>query len=308
MCIRDRVASFPVVPLVGDHAFILFTDQEGNEYEYRGGPNRIECYERDPNRDVSDLATDPNYICVQTNRFTRETAVDWEAGHTAPRTVLMAGNDACSKRDCLNSAIQEINRLRIIYNNLPPVTNSNSVVRTLLHRCNIPVMEPLLNGNYRGGKIYLDKFISKQERIVNPRLYHNLIGLQIMLLFILTSRCTPNLNEGNMLLDARNTNEAQSILSKIFTPAVTTADEITEYLEIRGLNCTEMESADYDPDFADSFYDGSIVCWLPAPNAEARAKLSWLDSLLVSYVFRVVFLFEGETLSSIRVILDDRGP
>lgn len=110
-----------------------------------------------------------------------------------------------------------------------------------------------------------------------------------------------------MLSNARDANEAEKILSEIFTPGVSTVAEIAGYLRDRGLNCTEMESADYDPDFADSFYDGSIVCWLPAPYAEARLKLGWPNSLVVTYVFRTVFLFEGETLSAIRVVLDDRG-
>lgn len=110
-----------------------------------------------------------------------------------------------------------------------------------------------------------------------------------------------------MLSDAHDVNEAENILSEIFTTGVTTATEVAGYLDDRGLNCTQKESAVYDPDFADNFYDSWIVCWLPAPNADASSKLDGFDSLVVTYVFRTVFLFERDILSRIRVILDDRA-
>ncbi|MBL8120527.1 MAG: RHS repeat-associated core domain-containing protein [Anaerolineae bacterium] len=155
-CIIE-VSSYTVAPLLGDHSFLLFTQREGIEFEYRAGPNRRECYERDTSRNVSDFVTDPNYICAQTNHFTAGTAVDWESGHNSRRTVLMAGSCVCSKQDCLNSVLQDINRSRILYNNFPPpIYNSNSVVRTLLESCGIPVIRPLLSGNLPGWENLLD--------------------------------------------------------------------------------------------------------------------------------------------------------
>jgi hypothetical protein len=67
----------------------------------------------------------------------------------------------------------------------------------------------------------------------------------------------------------------------------------------------QLKTAEYDPNFADHFYDRSIVCWLPAPNADT--KVSWPDSLMVSLIFRTVFLFDGNVLSEVRVILDNHG-
>lgn len=141
--------------------------------------------------------------------------------------------------------------------------------------------------------------------ILHKLLHHAL--LQIVILVFLISGCSYGNGEANILSDARDANEAENILGEIFIPGVTTATEIENYLGDKGLNCTEKDNAAYDPDFSNSFYDGSIVCWIPAPNAEARSELDGLNSLVVTYVFRTVFLFEGETLSAIRVVLDDRA-
>jgi RHS repeat-associated protein len=107
------------------HLFIIFTNENGQEFLYRGGPTRFF------------LLPNPGVIRTYGGPY-NDTNLDQSPN--APRISVLSGQSACSKQACLASETIRIASLQRRYNVWGP--NSNSVVWTMLEKCNIPTLKP----------------------------------------------------------------------------------------------------------------------------------------------------------------------
>jgi hypothetical protein len=111
-----------VIPIY--HLYIVYTDPLGRAYFYRGGPES----DRPP---FGFITTDHGpYV---------EGTIDWA---TDAITVTLAEGNAAEGLDiCFRTELDRIRTLRVPYNLWGP--NSNTVARTLLERCGLPVAQPV---------------------------------------------------------------------------------------------------------------------------------------------------------------------
>jgi RHS repeat-associated protein len=107
------------------HLFIIFTDELGNEFVYRGGPKNGYVF-----------AETQSTLDPEANDLTR-------LDRTAEGSMffLDIGPDVCEIRSCLDREIDRINNSNTPYCAAGP-TNSNTVASNLLESCNLPLLKP----------------------------------------------------------------------------------------------------------------------------------------------------------------------
>ena len=111
------------------HLFIVYTDGTGTEYFYRGGPGGS-C----PGVGAGGYGT----IISTSGAYTAGT-VDWSPG--APSSTVMSGSGACGKDACFASELSRIDGTCTPY--APTGPNSNTVAKTLLSNCGVPLKKPV---------------------------------------------------------------------------------------------------------------------------------------------------------------------
>lgn len=131
----DIPAEFPVLAgrqTPGWHLFIVYTDQNGYQYEYQGGP------------------TLNNPVPPPWGQLVRRHTPGLISDQTAPRVTIAKGSSACSGEtsvghSCFQQQSNLINSRFILYNPIPEALpgegilhgNSNSYVYTLLKNCDL---------------------------------------------------------------------------------------------------------------------------------------------------------------------------
>jgi hypothetical protein len=106
------------------HLYIVYTDPLGRASFYRGGPEN----HRPPF----------GLIVTEHGPYVAGT-IDWA---TDAITVTLAEGEAATGLDvCFRAELDRIEGLRVPYNLRGP--NSNTVVRTMLERCGLPVAQPV---------------------------------------------------------------------------------------------------------------------------------------------------------------------
>ena len=88
-----------------------------------------------------------NGICVQSRPINESVDRDTLRNINPPRFVLLSGEEACAKRQCLNNEVRRINSLNAPYEDLFSDgtivgANSNTVIRTMLEKCGLPEYAP----------------------------------------------------------------------------------------------------------------------------------------------------------------------
>lgn len=106
------------------HLFIVYTDAAGVEFFFRGGPQR-------------DSALNFGAITVHEGLYVPGT-IDWNP-QVRTRRIAM-GMDVCGKDADLRAELVKIAALHVPYRVGGP--NSNTVARTLLSKCGLPLLEP----------------------------------------------------------------------------------------------------------------------------------------------------------------------
>ena len=114
------------VPTGQFHTFIIYTDETGREFVFRGGrgaEGAVWAEMQDPNAEGYDLED----LYNKRNEDTRRT--------------LWMGTEVCGVDACFTSESERINDTHTQYCAFGP-TNCNSVTTTLLARCGVPVEKP----------------------------------------------------------------------------------------------------------------------------------------------------------------------
>jgi hypothetical protein len=111
------------------HLFLIYTNGSGREYYFRGGPGGS-C----PGVAAGGYGT----IISTTGAYVAGT-VDWDP--RAPSTTVATGNTACGKDGCFVSELSRIDGLCTLY--APTGPNSNTVAKTLLSKCGLPIVKPV---------------------------------------------------------------------------------------------------------------------------------------------------------------------
>jgi hypothetical protein len=107
------------------HLFIVYTDETGINYLFRGGPS----------------SSFPHYGTIQGyNAVYAKGGPDWDLD--APSVSVMKGISASGKDSCFISELSRITSAKIQYHIGGP--NSNTVVKTLLFKCKVPIAKPVL--------------------------------------------------------------------------------------------------------------------------------------------------------------------
>jgi hypothetical protein len=120
----------------GYHSFVIYTDEQGNVRQYHGEPSgNVFAY-------IFTNVEGPIVVEFRDNQWIPP------SGNETYR-VLAAGPDICGINECLNRVSNLINDNSIDYFVTGP--NCNSVTRTLLQSCNLPVVEPRGGGQYYPG-------------------------------------------------------------------------------------------------------------------------------------------------------------
>jgi hypothetical protein len=109
------------VPLY--HLFIIYTDEKGINYLFRAGP----------------FGSFPHEIIQTWYSFYTSTGPDWDLD--ALSVTAMKGAAASGKDTCFINELSRISGAMIPYHLGGP--NSNTVVKTLLTKCNVPIMKPV---------------------------------------------------------------------------------------------------------------------------------------------------------------------
>jgi len=106
------------------HLFIIYTDENGINYLFRAGPS----------------GPFPHYGTIQGyNAVYANGGPDWDLD--APSVTVMKGSAASGKNNCFVSQLSRITTANIPYHLFGP--NSNTVTKTLLVNCGIPVAKPV---------------------------------------------------------------------------------------------------------------------------------------------------------------------
>ena len=134
--VRATYASTEKAPeFLKSHLFIVYTDEDGGEFIYRGGPEKLS------------LIPFPGVIETRTREDYQPGTIDWDT--KAPSVTVLQGNEVTPDIiRCLDSVSQQIENEKINYDLLGP--NSNSVVFTLLQDCVIPIKKPATPFNIFG--------------------------------------------------------------------------------------------------------------------------------------------------------------
>jgi hypothetical protein len=114
-------------PITGAHLFIIYTDKNGKETLFRGGPT--------VSNPVPFVGGGP--IRVDWDPY-EPSAIDWDLNSAS--VTILKGAAVHGKDGCLAQEASRINGLQITYYKTGP--NSNTVVKTLLQNCNLRVTKP----------------------------------------------------------------------------------------------------------------------------------------------------------------------
>jgi hypothetical protein len=109
--------------LTAYHLYLVYTDEYGRQFYCRGGPQ-------------NDVPSFGNVI-VESGPYVPGT-VDWDPDAVAQ--TLVSGLAAHRSDACLERTLRRIAALDVRYDIGGP--NSNTVVRTLLEKCGLPVQQP----------------------------------------------------------------------------------------------------------------------------------------------------------------------
>ena len=112
------------------HLFIIYADQNGTEYYYRGG---WICQDGTRLCDLKDM------IIVGNKGLYVKDSIDWDT--SASSITILKGKPAQNKDTCFSSELDKISLRQIPYKLLDQ--NSNSVARTLLENCSVPAEKPV---------------------------------------------------------------------------------------------------------------------------------------------------------------------
>jgi hypothetical protein len=110
------------------HLYLVYTDKAGKESFFRGGPGG-HCAG----------ATGQYGAIHSTHGDYKPGSVDWTPG--ADSVTVMTGDGACGKDSCFASELSRIDGLCTPY--APTGPNSNTVAKTLLSNCGLPVSKPV---------------------------------------------------------------------------------------------------------------------------------------------------------------------
>ncbi len=139
---------------------------------------------------------------------------------------------------------------------------------------------------------------------------HKLIWFTLVI--IVVTGCTTSNTTNTLFFYAQNTSEVVEMIEDSLTFGQVTASEVTTYVQDNNLNCIEQEDVSYSTDFSEQEYDSWIVCWVSAPNADSPSTGNIIsdniNEAVSSWVFRIVFLFNEDTLVDVKVFLDDHNP
>jgi len=134
---RIDVRATSAGPFTSAHLFIVFTEKNGQETIFRGGPRD------NPLLGGGKIRVDwGNYEPPSGTGY--EAGLDWDIN--AASVTLLKGPAAFGKDNCFGNQGSRINGAMIDYELLGP--NSNTVVKTLLAKCGVPVGKP--NGSFPG--------------------------------------------------------------------------------------------------------------------------------------------------------------
>jgi hypothetical protein len=124
-----RAVPAAVAGLFGyEHLFIVVTDTTGRTWYYRGGPGNKHC-----------ANTTWPFEGIKTNAGQyKRGSYDWDP--SAPSVRVAHGRASDNKRNCFKKELSRIDTSCVQYNALGP--NSNTVVRTLLQNCGLPLRKP----------------------------------------------------------------------------------------------------------------------------------------------------------------------
>jgi hypothetical protein len=112
---------------ISGHLFIVYTDVDGDEYVYRGGPDK----------GLIQLAKGERYH-ASLSLISGKLPADWDPSATS--VTVLKGVDAKDKMKCFDEVANRIQTANINYKGLGP--NSNTVVTTLLKLCAVPLIKP----------------------------------------------------------------------------------------------------------------------------------------------------------------------
>ena len=118
--------AFPVY-----HLFIIYTNNNGTEHYFRGGSSCQSKFSSCIIEDTTITGDEGKYI---------EGSVDWDKNSFS--ITVMKGKLAQDKNSCFSDELKKISESKIQYKVLEQ--NSNSVVRTLLEKCQVPAEKPVL--------------------------------------------------------------------------------------------------------------------------------------------------------------------
>lgn len=123
---RIEVTSKPVLPGL-HHSLVVFTDRSLQEFVYQGGPEFH----------LGEVVVLPlgAYGEVMASGPTSWADIEDKRVRGYPRQILISGEEACAKQQCLNDEVARINNLSVTY--YPAEINSNTVIRTMLMRCGL---------------------------------------------------------------------------------------------------------------------------------------------------------------------------
>ncbi|MFZ0328564.1 MAG: hypothetical protein WBQ25_10620 [Nitrososphaeraceae archaeon] len=113
------------IPLPIYHLFIIYTDENGINYIYRGGPSNS----------FPHFGTIEGYNAIYANG-----GPDWNLD--APSVTVLKGSDASGKNSCFVTELSRITSENIPYH--PLGQNSNTLAKTLLVNCGVPVAKPVI--------------------------------------------------------------------------------------------------------------------------------------------------------------------
>jgi len=159
-----EVAGYMLAPGAG-HLLLIFTDERGNEFEYRAGPgasDRSFGGNLVPGCNWDNSGSEPfGSLCASHQPFRPGAGIDANRQFLLfERTTIMQGSEACEKRRCLNHVVDTLNAADLAYAPVPGLfggdgVNSNTFVMTAAVHCNIPLNITSGGRVYPGSEIFI---------------------------------------------------------------------------------------------------------------------------------------------------------
>lgn len=126
------------------HTFIVTADGDGNEQAHRGGPNTGGCLAPDPERfrvisPFIEVRSDP-WDADHRDYYPGQPFMEVAQDPADESYLACGGGTPCAKVACIQEQVAQLASGCWSYHILGP--NSNTVIRTLLHRCCLPEVYP----------------------------------------------------------------------------------------------------------------------------------------------------------------------